>query len=53
MLADMPSALRRVADHFGFAADDDQLAAIARGPLMSSYSKALEYEYSARPPAAS
>ncbi len=47
MLADMPSALRRVADQFGFAADDDQLAKISSGPLMSSYSKALEYEYSA------
>jgi hypothetical protein len=47
MLADMPSALGRVAGHFGFAADDEHLAAICAGPLMSSYSKALEYEYSA------
>jgi hypothetical protein len=47
MLADMSSALRRVAGDFGFAADDEQLATISAGPLMSSYSKALEYEYSA------
>jgi hypothetical protein len=47
MLTDMASALRRAADQFGFVANDSKLAEIASGPLMSSYSKALEYEYSA------
>ncbi|HUP67805.1 MAG TPA: hypothetical protein VM145_06320 [Sphingomicrobium sp.] len=47
MLQRMPSALREVVDHFGFTADDATLGAICSGPLMSSYSKALEYEYSA------
>ena len=47
MLADMPQALGRVADHFGFRADNESLAAIASGPLMSRYSKALEHDYSA------
>ena len=46
MLGDMPAALRRAADHFGFAADDAQLRSLAKGPLMARYSKALEYEYS-------
>ena len=47
MLDDMPAALRSAADHFGFAADDSELNEIASGPLMSRYSKGLEYEYSA------
>ena len=47
MLADMPAALRSGADHFGFAVEDSELAAIASGPLMKRYSKALEYDYSA------
>jgi hypothetical protein len=47
MLADMPAALRNVADHFGFMADSAELAAITAGPLMQRYSKALEYDYSA------
>ena len=46
MLADMLAALRKVAGHFGFAADNSRLAAIASGSLMTRYSKALEYEYS-------
>lgn len=46
MLADMPGALARAAGHFGFAADPARIEAIARGPLMRRYSKALEYEYS-------
>jgi hypothetical protein len=46
MLLDMASDLRRVADHFGFAADDHRIDAIAGGPLMSRYSKGLEYDYS-------
>jgi hypothetical protein len=47
MLDDMAAALKSAADHFGFAADASTVAAIASGPLMSSYSKALEYDYSA------
>ena len=47
MLADMPGALGRVAHFFGFATDEAQLRAIAAGPLMGRYSKAMEYEYSA------
>jgi len=47
MLSDMPRALKAAADHFGFGADPSTIAAITSGPLMSSYSKALEYEYSA------
>jgi hypothetical protein len=47
MLANMRSELHRVADLFGFPASDEQLQAIASGPLMRRYSKALEYDYSA------
>ena len=47
MLANMPAQLGRVARFFGFAADDAQIEKIATGPLMSRYSKALEYDYSA------
>jgi hypothetical protein len=47
MLIDLPAALRRTADHFGFPAEDAKLEAIASGPLTQCYSKALEYEYSA------
>jgi hypothetical protein len=47
MLSDMPAALGRAACFFGFAASADQLTAIAQGPLMTRYSKALEYDYSA------
>jgi hypothetical protein len=47
MLGDMPATLESAADHFGFDADSSAIAAITGGPLMSSYSKALEYEYSA------
>jgi hypothetical protein len=43
MLSDMEGELRRVADFFGFAAD--RVEAIAKGPLMSRYSKALQYDY--------
>src|SRR5690349_16406159 len=46
MLADVPEALRLTASHFGFRMDEPQLQALARGPLMSRYSKALEYDYS-------
>lgn len=44
MLGDMPSELGRVADHFGFSTQS--VAAIATGPLMGRYSKALEHDYS-------
>jgi hypothetical protein len=46
MLGDMPGELKRVAAFFGFTADKDGIAAIAAGPLMHRYSKALEYDYS-------
>ena len=47
MLAATPAKLRQVADFFGFATDDARLEAIATGPLMTRYSKAMEYDYSA------
>ena len=47
MLADMPAELRRIARFFGLEAEEAQLEAIASGPLMSRYSKAPEYDYSA------
>ena len=47
MLDDMPVELGRAATHFGFAAGEAQLREIATGPLLSRYSKALEYDYSA------
>lgn len=46
MLEDMPRALADAAAHFGFPADPAETDAIALGPLMSRYSKAVEYEYS-------
>jgi hypothetical protein len=46
MLADMPGALADAAVHLGFEATPDRLGAIATGPLMRRYSKALEYDYS-------
>jgi hypothetical protein len=46
MLANIPETLMRATDHFGFGAGDAQLIEIATGPLMSRYSKAMEYEYS-------
>lgn len=45
MLADMPAAVGRMADFFGFGADQIAIRAIVGGPLMQRYSKALEYEY--------
>jgi hypothetical protein len=48
MLAHMPEELTRICSFFGFAADADTIASIAAGPLMSRYSKALEYDYSAQ-----
>jgi len=46
MLANMPEELARVSTFFGFAADTEALRAVAEGPLMKRYSKALEYDYS-------
>jgi hypothetical protein len=46
MLGDMVTELTRAADFFGFSADAGRLEAIAGGPLMQRYSKALEFEYS-------
>lgn len=46
LLADMESGLKRLADFFGFEAPAERIREIARGPLMSRYSKALEYDYS-------
>ena len=46
MLDDMPEALARTAEQFGFRHDRAQIEAIANGPLMRRYSKASEYDYS-------
>ncbi|MFL6760653.1 hypothetical protein [Sphingomonas sp.] len=46
MLVGMGKELARAADLFGFSADRARIEAIAAGPLMQRYSKALEYEYS-------
>jgi hypothetical protein len=44
MLGHMGSALGRVAGHFGFPTSE--VEAVAAGPLMQRYSKALEFDYS-------
>jgi hypothetical protein len=46
MLADMTGSIRRCASEFGFAAPSGRIEEIVAGPLMSRYSKALEYDYS-------
>ena len=46
MLDDMPKALARSAEQFGFRHDRAQVEDIANGPLMRRYSKASEYDYS-------
>jgi len=46
MLDDMAGSLGQLAAFFGFAAEAQELRAIAAGPLTRRYSKALEYEYS-------
>jgi hypothetical protein len=48
LLGDMAAGLERITAFFGFTTDIDRIAAIAGGPLMHRYSKALEYEYSPR-----
>ncbi|HTU10687.1 MAG TPA: hypothetical protein VMG08_07280 [Allosphingosinicella sp.] len=45
-LADPVAQFRAVAAHFGHKADEPTARAIAEGPLMGRYSKALDYEYS-------
>jgi hypothetical protein len=47
MLHGMDAELTRVADFFGFPAAPAEVQAIVHGPLMTRYSKALEYDYSA------
>jgi len=47
MLTDMPAELARVSAFFGFQAPQERLHVIATGPLMTRYSKAPEYDYSA------
>lgn len=46
MLGGMAEALREAARFFKIATTETELAAVAGGPLMRRYSKALEYEYS-------
>jgi len=48
MLDDMPNSLRRAADFLGLPCAPERVAQIVAGPLMSHYSKALEYDYSPR-----
>jgi hypothetical protein len=44
MLGDMERELGRIAQFFGF--ETSNIASIAAGPIMSRYSKAMEYDYS-------
>ncbi len=46
MLENMQASLGEVCRFFGFDAPDERLRQIVAGPLMSRYSKALEYDYS-------
>ena len=46
LLNDMAAGLTEVAAFFGFAAPPERIQTIVRGPLMSHYSKALEFDYS-------
>ena len=46
LLADVPGRLGEISAFFGFAAPAERIAEVAGGPLMTRYSKALEYEYS-------
>ena len=46
MLKDVPRALASSAELLGIEASQEQLDAIANGPLLGRYSKALEHEYS-------
>jgi hypothetical protein len=46
MLDDLPGELGKIATLFGFPAPAGAIEAIATGPLMGRYSKALEHDYS-------
>lgn len=46
MLANMEDSLAEIASFFGFEGDTERIRALANGPLMRRYSKALEYDYS-------
>ena len=46
MLDDVEAELASIVDLFGLTVSSDELRQIASGPLMSRYSKALEYDYS-------
>ena len=46
LLDDMEAGLSEIAAFFGFAAPAGRVQEIVCGPLMSHYSKALEYDYS-------
>lgn len=46
LLEDMGSGLQQLASFFGFEAPAGRFQEIAAGPLMSRYSKALDYDYS-------
>ena len=46
LLSAVPDLLADAARFLGIAAPPDRVAAVAAGPLMHRYSKALEYEYS-------
>ena len=45
MLDGVETELSRISTFFGFALSDKRLGQIAQGPLMSRYSKALEFDY--------
>lgn len=45
-LGDIEAALEELASFFGFEAPAERVRDIARGPLMTRYSKALEFDYS-------
>ena len=47
VLGDLDGWLQKMARHFDFAASDQDLRAVASGPLTRRYSKATEHEYSA------
>lgn len=47
LLGDVPADLKRIALGLELEASRDELAALARSPLLERYSKALEYDYSA------
>ena len=46
MLGDVSGWLTIAADYLGISIEQDRIDEIASGPLMSRYSKALEYDYS-------